>query len=57
MTPPTTSPSATAAPTSWETLVQPGDLVFDVGAGDGTARPQIARRELAIAAASEQVAA
>ena len=42
--PPTTSPSATAAPTSWETLVHPGDLVFDVGAGDGTMTDRLVAR-------------
>jgi FkbM family methyltransferase len=44
MTPPTTSPSGTAAPTSWETLVHPGDLVFDVGAGDGTTTDRLVAR-------------
>ena len=44
MTPSPTPPSGTAAPPSWETLVHPGDLVFDVGAGDGATTDRLVAR-------------
>jgi len=44
MTRPTTSPSGLAAPHSWETLVEAGDLVFDVGAGDGATTDRLVAR-------------